>query len=75
MQIPLVTLHEELNTVEILKPIRMAKRQAYRKSVGLQKPGSTADVELRDSKAQLDVNSAIAGLEQAQKALAKQKIR
>ena len=73
VQMPLVTLHEELNTVEILKPIRVAKREAFKKITGVQSHGMTADVELRDTKAQLDVDSALTGLEQAQKSIAAKK--
>jgi len=73
VQLPLVTLHEELNTVEILKPIRIAKHEAIKKSIGTQGRNTVADVEMRDVKAQLDVDSAIAGLDQAQKAIADKK--
>lgn len=73
VQIPLVTIHEELNTVEILKPIRTAKREAYKKATGSQNRAVTADIEMRDTKAQLDVDSALTGLDQAQKALASKK--
>ncbi len=74
VQMPLVTLHEELNTVEILKPIRVAKREAFKKTTGAPSHPVTADVELRDTKAQLDVDSAMSGLEKAQEALADRKL-
>jgi len=70
VQLPLVTLHEELNTVEILKPIHIAKREAFKKTVGVQGRNTVADVEIRDAKAQLDIDSTMAELDDAQKALA-----
>lgn len=73
VQPPLVTLHEELNTVAILKPIRTAKKEQEKKDAVAQGRPVAADIELRESRAQLNVDLALIGLESAQRALAENK--
>lgn len=73
VQPPLVTLHEELNTVAILKPIRTAKKEQEKKDAVAQGRPVAADIELRETRAQLNVDLALVGLESAQRALADNK--
>jgi hypothetical protein len=73
VQPPLVTLHEELNTVAILKPIRNAKKEQEKKDAITQGRPLAADIELRESRAQLNVDLALVGLEAAQRALSENK--
>lgn len=74
VQPPLVTLHEELNTVAILKPIRTAKKEQEKKDAVAQGRPVAADIELRESRAQLNVDLALLGLESAQRALSENKV-
>ena len=69
VQPPLVTLHEELNTVAILKPIRTAKKEQEKKDAVVQGRPLAADIELRETRAQLNVDLALISLETAQRAL------
>lgn len=73
VQPPLVTLHEELNTVAILKPIRTAKKEQEKRDAVTQGRPVAADIELRETRAQLNVDLALAGLETAHRALADNK--
>ncbi len=73
VQPPLVTLHEELNTVAILKPIRTAKKEQEKKDAVAQGRPVAADIELRETRAQLNVDLSLIGLETAQRALSENK--
>jgi hypothetical protein len=70
----LVTLHEELNAVALLESVRTSKKEAEQVEAGIQHRPVAANVEMRESRAQLDINLALAGLEKAKQALADNKI-
>ncbi len=68
------SLHEELNTVALLEPVRTSKKEAEHAEAATQHRPVAANVEMRESRAQLDINLALAGLEKAKQALADNKI-
>ena len=70
VQPSLVTLHEELDTIAILKPVRDAKQIEERKAAALEERPVAADIKMKESRAQLDVDLAMSGLEIASEALA-----
>jgi hypothetical protein len=74
VQPSLVTLHEELNAVALLEPVRTSKKEADQTEAAIQHRPVAANVEMRESRAQLDINLALAGLEKAKQALAENKI-
>lgn len=69
VQPPLVTLHEELDTVAILKPVRAAKQVEERKAAAVEDRPVAADIKMKESRAQLDVDLAMGGLKLASRAL------
>ncbi len=74
VQPSLVTLHEELNAVALLEPVRTSKKEADQAEATSQHRPVAANVEMRESRAQLDINLALAGLEKAKQALAEDKL-
>jgi len=73
LQPSLVTLHEELNAVALLEPVRISKKEADQAEAASQHRPVAANVEVRESRAQLDINLALAGLGKAKQALADNK--
>ena len=74
VQPSLVTLHEELNAVALLEPVRTSKKEAEQTEAAIRHRPFTANVEMRESLAQLDINLALEGLNKAKQALTDNKI-
>jgi hypothetical protein len=70
----LVTVHEELSTEAVLEPVRSAKRDESKKEAAAAGKPIAADIRLHETRAQLDANLALVGLERAQKALSENKL-